>query len=103
MLNKALVSYVAVPLLALVTFGAFAEIYQCKDVDTGTMIFTDKACPEKTTGNAIEVKPTNASTAFTNEKEDAAKRKQRAIEQHKGQGNADQWVKKRGKDKIPGY
>jgi hypothetical protein len=103
MLNKVLVSYIAVPLLALVAFGASAEIYQCTDVDTGRMIFTDKACPENTTGNAIEVKPTNASTAFTNEKEDAAKRKQRAIEQHKGQGNADQWVEKRGKDKIPGY
>jgi hypothetical protein len=38
---------------------AMAEIYKCVDPGTGRMTFTDKACKQKTTGEHVQVDPTN--------------------------------------------
>ena len=38
---------------------AIAEIYKCVDPETGRMTFTDKACKQKTTGEHVQVDPTN--------------------------------------------
>ena len=38
---------------------ATAEVYKCVDPKSGAMSFTDKACEQKTSGELVEVNPTN--------------------------------------------
>ena len=38
---------------------ATAEIYKCVDPRSGAMSFTDKACEQKTSGEPVQVDPTN--------------------------------------------
>ena len=71
----------------LICAPALAQIYQCTDPETGNRTFSDTACPNHSTGKAIEVSPTNVSDPFASEADIAARRKERAIEESKFRSN----------------
>lgn len=53
-------------LLGLLSFsvGSPAEVFKCVDKATGKMAFTDKACPDNTTGDYLPVGKTNSDAGY---------------------------------------
>jgi hypothetical protein len=51
---------IVIPLaLLVITGGAYAQVYKCRDDGTGKVTFSDVPCHGKSSGHAVEVKPAN--------------------------------------------
>jgi hypothetical protein len=76
---------------------AHGEVFKCIDQQTGKMTLTDRACPDKGTGDAVQVRPTNSDAAYPSADEIAERRAQ---DEKIVQRRHDEWNQKDDAQKL---